>query len=475
MRRILSQYAYGSGPKDQCWWDETVAISPRPPLTESIKCDVVIVGGGFTGLSAALCLARKGVDVVVLDANAPGWGASGRNGGFCCLGGSMKSDAALDRQYGEVARRHWRATKRFAVEQVEALIADLSIDVGRHSQGETCLAHRQRDFAAFKKEARAARENYGVTCEVLSAADLTSAGMAGPFHGALTHPIGFALNPRKLLDGVVNACLELGVQIYDSCPALKITSTEVETPEGFVRAARIIIATNGYSSEDIPAWMAARYMPVQSTVAVTRPLTEAELQRQGWTTDQMSYDSRHLLHYFRLMPDRRFLFGMRGGLRSGPAAERAARRSVIHNLHALFPAWSEVEVTHAWSGLVCLARDRVPFVGHVPGMQNVLAGFAYHGNGVAMGTHAGRILAALANGERPDHYPEVMSAQAPRFPFGRYRRLVMPAVYAGLRISDSLPKAGSRKPATFWGCTMYPLPSTSRVAPLSTRASVTRL
>lgn len=351
----------------------------------------------------------------------------------------MRSDAALDRQFGQAARREWRATERVAVEMVEALIYDLSINVDRHSHGETCLAHRPGAFANFEADARSISENYGIEADVLPPSELASAGFSGPFHGALTIPIGFGLNPRKYLNGLLDACLKQGVAIYENSPAMNVTSGQVKTPKGVVRSKQVIVATNGYSSEDVPPWMAARYMPAQSTVIVTRPLSDEELKHQGWSSDQMAYDTRRLLHYFRLMPDRRFLFGMRGGLFSGPRAENAARTAVMRDFHSIFPAWSHVDVTHAWSGFVCLTKNRVPFVGTVPGMADVLAGFAFHGNGVAMGTFAGHLLAALASGEKPDHYPKVMASAVNRFPFGRFRRLIMPGVYAGFRLSDGLP------------------------------------
>ncbi|MEL6464892.1 MAG: FAD-binding oxidoreductase [Pseudomonadota bacterium] len=439
MKRIFPKYAYGSGPRQGCWWDET-AVQPRcPVLAGDTKCDVAIVGGGFTGVSAALYLARRGSDVVVVDAHSIGWGASGRNGGFCCVGGGMRSDASLDKRYGITERRAWRRTERAAVDRVDTLIRELGLDVDRHSNGETCLAHRSRAFAGFDAEARAIEENYGVSPEVLPASRMAAAGLSGPFYGALTLPIGFGLNPRKFLNGMIEACRTSGVRFFDNSPAVQIAPGRVQTPKGDIKADKIIVATNGYSSEDIPEWLAARYMPAQSTVIVTRPLENDDLAAQGWTSGQMAYDTRRLLHYFRLLPDRRFLFGMRGGLRSGVAAERAARAAVERDFRAMFRAWSEVEVTHAWSGLVCLSRDFVPFVGAVPDMPGVFAGFAYHGNGVAMGTHAGAVLADLVSGERPDNYPSVMSQPAGRFPLGSVRRLLMPAIYSAFRLRDALP------------------------------------
>jgi len=204
---------------------------------------------------------------------------------------------------------------------------------------------------------------------------------------------------------------------------------------GAIKASTVLICTNGYSSEDVPPWMAGRYMPAQSTVLVTRPLSEAELQAQGWTSDQMSYDTRHLLHYFRLMPDRRFLFGMRGGLRSSVQAEAAIRRKVRQDFRRMFPAWADVDVTHMWSGMVCLSRDLVPYVGPVPEQPGLFAGFAYHGNGVAMGTYCGRALARLVLGQEPG-LPDPIARDPAPFPLGPWRRALLPPVYALMAFAD---------------------------------------
>ncbi|WP_299684792.1 FAD-binding oxidoreductase [uncultured Tateyamaria sp.] len=436
MRRIFSDYTYGPGPRDGCWWDETCDIAPADAVRGQLRCDVVVVGAGITGVSAALHLARAGVSVMVLEATRIGWGASGRNGGFCCLGGGIASDATLDRRFGKDGRLAWRRCERDAVALVADLIETLGLNVDRHSEGETLLAHRARDGAGFDAAARNIEENYGVTPRIDNPADI---GMGGPFHRALTVPIGFALNPRKYLAGLVRAARAAGVQFFEYSAVTQIGPDGVRTAKGSVTADRVILATNGYSSEDVPDWMRGRYLPAQSNVLVTRPLSRAEQEAQGWTSSQMSYDTRHLLHYFRLLPDGRFLFGMRGGLLSNPGAEVRARAAILRDFRRMFPAWETVEVTHGWSGLVCLSRAQLPFVGALPDAPNVLAGFAFHGNGVAMGTYTGACLAALVQGQSPDDLPAAIRSLPARFPLGRLRRLVMPPIYAALAIADRLP------------------------------------
>ncbi len=432
MKRIFPDYTYGDGPRQGCWWDETIAAPDWPEQQGDLQVDVAIIGGGFTGASAALHLADAAVSVAVCEAETPGWGASGRNGGFCCLGGSKLSYKAMCRRYGEASAQAYSEAESDAVQLVATLLDRYGIDVDRHSKGETQLAHSRRVMEALRRNA----EENGILHE---AADLPGLGLNGPFHGGYTTPVGFGLNPRKYLFGLTQAAQAQGAVFFQNSPALSVEKTAlgfaVQTPKGQIQADKVLVCTNGYSSEDIPSWMSARYMPAQSTVLVTRPLTQVEKAAQGWTSDQMSYDTRNLLHYFRLMPDGRFLFGMRGGLRSSPKAEAAIRTQVQRDFKRMFPAWSEVDVTHIWSGMVCMSRDLVPFVGPVPGQAGMFAGFAYHGNGVAMGTYSGRALARLALGQTSG-LPKVMSETARRFPLGQWRRALMPPAYAAMGLAD---------------------------------------
>ena len=176
--------------------------------------------------------------------------------------------------------------------------------------------------------------------------------------------------------------------------------------------------------------MRARFMPVQSSIIVTRPLGDQDLINQGWTSNQMAFDTRQLLHYFRLLPDKRFLFGMRGGLFSTPKEDRNIAQLIRRNFNEMFAAWKDVAIDYEWSGLACLNRSRLPFVGSIPMMKGAFAGFAYHGNGIAMGTYSGALLCELAMGQKPSGpYSSAMHQVPQRFPFGRYRRQVLRPTY----------------------------------------------
>lgn len=439
MRRIYSDYAYGTGPREGCWWDDTIAAPDWPVLAGDLSVDVGIVGGGFTGMSAALTLAEAGMRVAVLEAATPVWGASGRNGGFCCLGGAKLEHATLVKRYGADGARQFHAAERAAVDLVAQRLDAYGIDADRHSDGETLLAHSPRAMDHMRRDAVEIAAIYGIAPRVIEPGDLRAEGLGGAFHGAVTIPIGFGLNPRKYLFGIARAAADAGATLYQQSPVTRITAgadgVVLQTGAGRVRCAQALIATNGYSSEDVPDWMAGRYMPTQSNVLVTRPLSEAELAAQGWWSDQMSYDSRNLLHYFRLMPDRRFLFGSRGGLRSSPGAEAAARARNRRDFESMFPAWAEVPSAHQWSGMVCLSHHLAPYIGPVPDLPGVIAALAYHGNGVAMGSWSGTRAARLML-DPATEVPPPMQGPLRRFPLGRARRAVMPPAYAAMWWQD---------------------------------------
>jgi len=431
--RLYEDMAYCPAPIADGFWPTTVDATPdHGALLGAARADVAVIGAGYTGLNAALSLAQAGRDVVVLEAEQPGWGASGRNGGFCCLGGAKAGPAAFLRRFSEDETRSYYRTERAAVDHVAALLEEHGIDAEAHSRGETLLAHRPRDVASLHALARDIRHWHQVEPAFLPQGALAEQGLASPeFHGALTTPVGFALNPMKYVLGLARAAQAAGVRVFGNAPVLSVARQGdylLRTEHGQLRAKTVIFATNGYSRDDLPGWFAGRYLPVQSNVLVSRPLTEDELAAQGWTSDQMCYDTRNLLHYFRLMPDRRMLFGLRGAMRTTPAEHDKTRAIARADFDRIFPAWRGVETPYFWSGLANLARDLMPFAGPVPGMDGAYAALCYHGNGVAMGSYAGRLLAAQIMGRGPKT-PAPMRRPLKRFELGRFRRLALPVAY----------------------------------------------
>jgi len=440
--RIVPAPAMGEDPRAGCYWRETVAPDAWPALAGAAVADVAVIGAGFTGLSAALRLAEAGADVAVLDAHGPGWGASGRNGGFCCLGGTALDDAALRRRHGAAGAAAYFGAERAAVDHVAETLDRLRIDADRHSEGETLLAHAPARLADLRERADEIAARTGLRPRITPREELAQIGMASPeFHGALTVPVGFALNPAKYAAGLARAVRAAGARIFGDSAVTDIApgpaGWRLTCPYGTLTARRLIVATNGYSSETVPRWLAGRYLPMQSNILVTRPLDAGELAAQGWTSRQMCHDTRRHLHYFRLLPENRMLFGMRGRARITPRVWAETRAAMRADFERIFPAWAHVETPHFWHGLLCVSRKLTPFVGPVPGMDGAFAALAYHGNGVAMGSLAGRMAADLALG-RDAGVPAPIAAPLARFPLGRHRAWLPWAVWHLHRAQDAL-------------------------------------
>ncbi|MGB8622398.1 MAG: FAD-dependent oxidoreductase, partial [Paracoccaceae bacterium] len=246
MKRLYEPGAYSAASLEKGYWRGTAEQADYPALDGDATCDFAVIGAGYTGLSAALHLARDhDADVTVLEAEDPGWGASGRNGGFACIGGAMASDTALERRHGKADVAQFHKAQVAAIDLVAEILDRYGLGVDRHSQGETVMAHRPEAMTKLREEAGLVRARYGVEAELIERGALAECGMSGPeFHGALTVPLGFALNPWKYATGLARAAVQEGARIHGHSPVTAIRRADgggylLTTPGGTLRARHL--------------------------------------------------------------------------------------------------------------------------------------------------------------------------------------------------------------------------------------------
>lgn len=402
-----SQYDW-SRTVDSFWETERAAFASvdAPALSADETTDVAIIGGGYCGLSAAYHLARAGVDACVLEAGDIGWGASGRNGGFCGGAATWLGPEELKDLYDE------DEALAFGRVQIEAprLVADLAreegIDLRRQGDGIWTFAHKPSRIKELETQAGFLRK-LGVEARVHSAADFEHVVFAcAEQFGALHEPVGFGLNPLAYCLGLAAAAERRGARLHaDSRVTAWVTEGRTHrliTNAGSLRARRVIIAANGWLPEDLRPELRGLVLPLLSNIIATRPLRETELAAQSWRTEAPASNTRSLLAYLRMTPDKRLLFGGRGDTAGSPAGGRAMKQSLQRYLGRLFPAWRDVELTHSWRGFIAATMRLTPTVDALPDDPSVSFAFGCHGNGVAFMTWAGRALAERIAGRGGD-------------------------------------------------------------------------
>ncbi|MFO1036664.1 MAG: FAD-binding oxidoreductase [Geminicoccaceae bacterium] len=420
---------------------DTLGLSP---LNADMSAEVAVIGGGYTGLSAAYHLAREhGIQAVVLEAGAIGWGASGRNGGFCGMGGSKLGYGEMAQSYGgDAARRYFNAQKG-AVALVRQITQEEQIDVEPTGDAEYYVAHKPSRWIELQSKQAMVQRMFGEKWELLRQPELEERLLRAPeAYGALVVPHYFGLHPMRWVRGLAGAAVRHGAKVYPHSPVTRWEQDgeghRLVTPGGTVRAGRVLVATNGYTPEGLDGDLAGRVLPALSAIVVTRPLTEAE-RAAHWSKPALIADTRNLLFYIRLLRDGRLLFGARGGTDASPAAFQERIAWMRRRLGEKFPAWKEVGTDYAWWGLVCLARDFMPHLGWLDDRRSTLAGMAYHGSGVSFGTLFGKAAAALLAGKEPDPpLPAPFLTPPPRFPLPGTRMLALKAAYAGYRFKDEV-------------------------------------
>jgi glycine/D-amino acid oxidase-like deaminating enzyme len=390
--------------RDLSLWHETVPDdwTPRPPLPGDRDTDVAVVGAGFTGLWTALYLTRAdpSLRVTVVEAETAGFGASGRNGGWC--------SALFPSSLASVAKRSSRSAAlaqheamRATVDEVLAVAAEEGIDAQAAKGGTVVLARSEPQWARAQAEVEDAR-SWGRgddQIRLLDATEATDVLAATHLRGATYTPDCAAIHPARLVRGLADAVVRRGVTLHEQTPATAIEPGRVVTRHGILRAERVIRATEGYTGT--LEGERRRMIPVYSLIIATEPLPAEVWEQIGLRRRETFSDHRHLIIYGQRTADDRLVFGGRGapyhfGSRIRPDFDRndAVFSALQTTLVDLFPVLRDAAITHRWGGALGIARDWTASVGLDRRTGLGWAG-GYVGDGVGTTNLAGRTLADL--------------------------------------------------------------------------------
>lgn len=445
LKTLYHPSIYTPAPVPSYW--EATAPPDDPawaPLEGEESCEVAVIGGGYTGLSAALHLARDhGIEARVLEAgDRIGWGASGRNGGFCCLPATKLSVGQMVRRFGMNEAKRFFASQVEGVELTRALATADGADCAVVGDGLFEVAHRPQALPGLKDYGDALTRHFGIRTSLHPRQAFREIGHDSTEQfGALQIHAGFALDPLKFSLALARAAARAGARLH---PRSLVTRWRREgdthvlaTERGLLRAKRVVVAANGFLRERLHRDFDGRILPVLSNIVVTRPLTKAELAAQSWRTETPLVNARRMLFYYRKLPDDRILLGARGDLTGRPEDGARMRQWMERRFGEVFPAWRDVETEYFWRGLVCMSRSLAPSIGRLADDPSVFYGFGYHANGVNTAPWAGqRIAAMIAGKETEDDLPAVVRGLPARFPFPSLRPRYLAAALAWYRLTD---------------------------------------
>ncbi len=419
------------------WWEATPAEPAVSETTVPAKCDVAIVGSGFTGLSAALTLARAGRDVAIFERGRSGFGASTRNGGQIGSGNQkfrIKTLIALRgrRKAEEMLREGTRM-----LDHIATLIETEKIDCHFRRCGRFRAAIRPEHYEAMAADMRDLKEIAGVESFMVPKSEQASEIGSDVFFGGSVLPNDASLHPGLYHAGLMQRVTEAGGRVIDHTAVVNIEPASggfrVRTARGETIARNVIVASNGYTDGLVPE-LGRRIVPVGSGLIATDEIPE-ELYDRLLPKNRVYGNTNRVFYYFRGAPDaRRIIWGGRVG-RFAASASPAAFRHLAADMLRVFPDLKDVPVTHAWDGQIGYTYDEVPHIGRTAfGIHYALG---YCGTGVSRATYFGNKIALQMLGSAEGH-TAFDDLSFPPFPAHPIARRAVPFVEAWYRVRDTM-------------------------------------
>ena len=406
--------------KERNYWLDTVA-EPATGATGAlpVKVDVVVVGGGLCGLSAARVLAQRGVRVALFEAESLGWGASSRNGGMVLTGMKLPVPTLIKR-YGREAVQRMYAASLESIDLVERIVNEEGIDCDFSRCGHLEVACKQAHFDDYAAAASRIKNEFQHELRIIPKNALQSEIGSPIYFGGMVDESSASVNPARYVNGLAKAAQRHGACLFDHTRVTSVSSQpdgasgsfRVETTRGTLTAEEVFLASGAYTSEATPT-LRRKVITIGSYIIATEVLPEA-LAAEVSPRNRMIYDSKHFLYYYRLTPDNRMLFGGRAAF--FPESESTVRESaelLRQGMIQVYPQLRDTKVDYVWGGTLDFAMDVMPHAGKIEGMYFAV-GFA--GHGVAAATWMGAKLAGVICGD-PDDNP-FSGIPFPAAPFG---------------------------------------------------------
>lgn len=403
--------------KEENYWLTTVQM-PQP-TAEALppSADVAVIGAGFTGLSAALSLAKRGAKVVVLEAETVGWGASSRNGGMVLTGLKLGVNKLISMYGRELTRRMYAATLE-TIDVVERLTTEENIACDFARCGHLEVACKPAHFDDYARQVEVIAREFNHRLRVVPREQLRSEIGSNIYYGGMVDEISAGVNPAKYVAGLGVASMRAGARICERARVLNIQREtrngsigfKINTSRGTTFVSNVLVGTSGYTGAATPA-LRRKIIPIGSFIITTEVLTEA-LARELSPRNRQIYDSKNFIYYYRLTPDNRMLFGGRAAF--FPETDKTVRKSaeiLRRGMIDVYPQLRDTKVEYVWGGTLDFCFDIMPHAGQIDGVYFALG---YAGHGVAMATYQGQKMAEwIAEGKTDNPFAEIPFPGAP--------------------------------------------------------------